>query len=233
MSDFLEQFNSFDLFTNVIPGIIIATLFGILSPERYLTMWKDFPKEKYTLFFVISYLLGIVLYELSLLYRKAVNERLFCCDPSAIVFNKNDPERLRFLRNSYTCMLADNVLNTVVELDALKESDHKEKRDIRELSMFTVAYCLSKISESNKSKKLEKMGIISDFSRELVVGMVFILLSQIIWLGTGELQLSFHRTIYCALLVFMIVCFHKRALRYQRYRLTMLIRCYYLEFCSR
>ena len=47
MENLLEKFNVFDLFTMLIPGIIISTLLYISLSFKYYDQWKDYGKEKY------------------------------------------------------------------------------------------------------------------------------------------------------------------------------------------
>ena len=53
MDSFMEKFNIFDLFTMLIPGIIISTLFSTSLSFQYYNLWKTFGNEKYALFFII------------------------------------------------------------------------------------------------------------------------------------------------------------------------------------
>ena len=64
MDSFVERFDIFDLFTTLIPGIIISTLFGISLSFKYYNLWVSLNNEKYIIFFIFSYLCGVIFQEL-------------------------------------------------------------------------------------------------------------------------------------------------------------------------
>lgn len=59
-----QKFNIFDLFSMLIPGVIINTLFMVSLSCVYYDEWKALGSEKYVLFILISYLLGVVFQEI-------------------------------------------------------------------------------------------------------------------------------------------------------------------------
>ena len=50
MEKFVEKFNVFDLFTTLIPGIIIMSLFGISLSFQWYEKWETYGNEKYVIF---------------------------------------------------------------------------------------------------------------------------------------------------------------------------------------
>ena len=64
MEKFVEKFNIFDIFTMLVPGIVISCLFSISLSFKYYDAWKNYGNEKYVLFFVFSYVLGVMFQEI-------------------------------------------------------------------------------------------------------------------------------------------------------------------------
>ena len=64
MEKLFDKFNVFDIFTMLIPGLIIATLLGISLSEELSVYWGKAGGEKYFVFVAISYFIGIVLHEM-------------------------------------------------------------------------------------------------------------------------------------------------------------------------
>lgn len=52
LEKFVEKFNIFDLFTMLIPGIIIMSSVGISLSFKWYDIWKTYGNEKYALFFM-------------------------------------------------------------------------------------------------------------------------------------------------------------------------------------
>lgn len=48
----------------IIPGVIISTLLCILLSFKYYNIWLECGNEKYGIFFIFSYLLGVVLQQI-------------------------------------------------------------------------------------------------------------------------------------------------------------------------
>ena len=59
MEEFFEKFNIFDIFVTLLPGIVISSLVGISLSFEYYDMWENMGDEKYLLFFIISYIVGL------------------------------------------------------------------------------------------------------------------------------------------------------------------------------
>ena len=70
MEKFLEKFNIFDIFTMLLPGIVISSLFGISLSFKYYEIWENWENEKYILFFIISYVCGLIFQEIGTVFDK-------------------------------------------------------------------------------------------------------------------------------------------------------------------
>lgn len=67
MDVILKKFNIFDIFdifTMINPGVIISTLLCILLSFKYYNIWLECGNEKYGIFFIFIYLLGVVLQQI-------------------------------------------------------------------------------------------------------------------------------------------------------------------------
>lgn len=70
MDKFVEKFNVFDIFTTLLPGAIISCLYGVSLSFEYYDTWEKFSNEKYVIFFIFAYVVGIILHEISTLLDK-------------------------------------------------------------------------------------------------------------------------------------------------------------------
>lgn len=78
MEKFVEKFNVFDIFTILLPGVIISCLFSISLSFKYYDIWKNCGNEKYVLFFVFSYVLGVMFQEIgTILDKKYLGKYLY------------------------------------------------------------------------------------------------------------------------------------------------------------
>ena len=50
MDSLIEKLNIFDLFTMLIPGIIISTLLSVSLSWKYYNIWINYGNEKYVIF---------------------------------------------------------------------------------------------------------------------------------------------------------------------------------------
>ena len=72
MEKLLERFNLFDVFTMLIPGVIITTLAWISLSEPMAYYFADVGNEKYLFFIVIGYFVGVIYQEIG-----TIMDRLF------------------------------------------------------------------------------------------------------------------------------------------------------------
>ena len=78
MDKFAEKFNTFDIFTMLIPGIYISSLFCISLSFNYYSLWIKMGNEKYLIFIIFSYFCGIIYQELyTIFYIKIFYQTLY------------------------------------------------------------------------------------------------------------------------------------------------------------
>ena len=86
MDGIIEKFNIFDLFTMLIPGVIISILFGISLSYEYYEIWNTFGSEKYTVFIIMSYLCGVVMQQIgNVLDEKIMYKHIYGGHPREII----------------------------------------------------------------------------------------------------------------------------------------------------
>lgn len=78
MDKLLERFNLFDVFTMLIPGVIITTLAWISLSEPMAYYFADVGNEKYLFFIVIGYFVGVIYQEIgTIMDRLFLSKRLY------------------------------------------------------------------------------------------------------------------------------------------------------------
>lgn len=96
MENLFEKFNIFDIFTMLIPGVIISTLSCISLSFEFYNQWVDWENEKYIVFFVISYLLGIIFQQMG----NIIDEKFLY----KIIYG-GKPREIFLLKDKYTKIL--------------------------------------------------------------------------------------------------------------------------------
>lgn len=95
MEKFVEKFNVFDIFTMLLPGIIISCLFSISLSFKYYDTWKNYGNEKYVLFFIFSYVLGVIFQEIgTILDKKYIWKYLYGGEPRYIFLSEDYYENI-------------------------------------------------------------------------------------------------------------------------------------------
>lgn len=95
MDSFVDKFNIFDLFTMLIPGIIISSLWGISFSFQYYDRWVNWGNEKYVIFFVFSYMCGVIFQELGTIAdKKFLYNILYGGNPREIYLLKKGHEKI-------------------------------------------------------------------------------------------------------------------------------------------
>ena len=94
MEKFLEKFNIFDIFTMLVPGIIISCLLGVSLSFEYYNSWEKWGNEKYFIFFVFSYICGILFQEIGTMLDKVfLDFILYGGNPREIYLENNIKNR--------------------------------------------------------------------------------------------------------------------------------------------
>lgn len=100
MDKFVEKFNIFDLFTMLIPGIAISSLFGVSLSFKYYSVWQSYGNGKYVLFFVLAYIFGLLFSEIGTIF-----DNLFMYN----FLYKGKPRKIFLLNNKYMNIFDDDL----------------------------------------------------------------------------------------------------------------------------
>lgn len=169
MNSFVEKFNLFDLFTTLIPGIIISALFGISLHFKFNGLWLSLGNEKYAIFFIFSYLCGVIFQEFGTIAdHKFLWKILYGGNPREVFLSSDNHKHFFKFELSY--------------INALKVKDYfinyfnindPNGLDQKKLDSFIFTYCLNMSEMKNLTGKPDKMIVISEMSRSLFWGCIF------------------------------------------------------------
>lgn len=223
MDSLVEKFNIFDLFTMLIPGIIISSLWGISFSFQYYDRWVNWGNEKYVIFFVFSYMCGVIFQELGTIAdKKFLYNILYGGNPREIFLLKKGHEKffneISFYKDAL--IIKDYFINNL----NLKINKNTSEKDINSL---VFGYCLNMMESKKLASKSEKMIVISEMSRSLFWGCISVIIINIFIIFIFSNNYKF----YCIEILFMILIsliFLKRKKRYERYRIRILFRTFSL-----
>lgn len=227
MDSFVEKFNIFDLFTMLIPGIIISTLLGVSLSFKYHELWNSWGNEKYVIFFILSYLCGVIYQEIG-----SIVDSIFL---SKILYG-GKPKEIFLLKDKYEKILKNEILyNDAIQVKNyfLNILDMNNRRNMniyqkRQLNSEIFSHCLSMSEKNNLTYKADKMLVISEMSRSLFWGCVTTIFLNIHLI----FKYSFFYKFYYIEIVFLIILgliFLHRKVRYEKYRFHILIRAFLLH----
>lgn len=231
MDGFVEKFNIFDLFTMLIPGIIISGLLGITLSFEYYNTWSHLDNEKYAAFFVFSYVCGVVFQELGTMADNLfLNKLLYGGDPKKLFLFPDKYKKVLDSELSYKCAL--KVREYFIDhleikedifgknIDEVENLDHEKQE---ELASLICNYCIKITEKYNLTSTTDKMLVISEMSRSLFWGCLLTARLNLFMIS----HYSGARQFYCIEMVILLILsaiFLYRKCRYEKYRLQMLLR---------
>lgn len=228
MESFVEKFDAFDLFTHLIPGMILSTLYASSLYLVFSNSWNGLGAEKYFVFLVGSYFVGVVFKELSYLLDKLFLWKwMYGGRPREIFLTEKGKQKIFDDEMEYTRAVED--AKFIVEELKLEMSpndiqidflDTKENR-IRINSIF--AYCLNVLESSGMSPKSNKMAQISEMTTSLFWGCIAAITLNIILLCCFDVCQTFYM-IESGLLIVAAVLLLCRKRRFEKYRIQITMR---------
>ena len=226
MEKFIEKFNIFDIFTMLGPGLIISCLYGVSLSFQYYDIWKNYGNEKYVIFFVFSYFLGIIFQEIgTVLDKKCIWKCLYGGEPRQIFLSENLSENI--FANQLECKNALRVkkyIKEYIDPELYRNASQKERNSI------IFEYCLNICELNGLTFKADKMLVISEMSRSIFWGCLSTIMINLYLISIGSYGSSF---LYyeILLLLFVAAVFLWRKKRYEQYRIRILIRVFliYME----
>ena len=225
MENFIEKFNIFDLFTMLIPGIVISSLFGVSLSFQYYSLWSGFGNEKYILFFVFSYFCGLIFQEIgTLLDDKFMYQFLY----------GGKPREIFLLEKKYRKIFNDEI--SYIDALRIKEYLHDyiaipENADEKKANSLMFSYCLSICEQKGLTGKADKMIVISEMSRSLFWGCIATVVLNIIMIFAFGCHSIFLYLEIPFLMVAAIIFLYRKN-RYEKYRYRILIRMFLIYVCE-
>ena len=171
MDSFMEKFNIFDLFTMLIPGIIISTLFSTSLSFQYYNLWKTFGNEKYAWFFIISYLCGVIYQEIgSIADKMFLNKILYGGKPKETFLSEDKYEKI--LKHELLYREAIQVKKYFLNILNINNIERMSIGQKNQLNSEIFSHCLNMAESNNLTFKADKMLVISEMSRSLFWGFI-------------------------------------------------------------
>lgn len=226
MDNLLEKFNIFDLFTMLIPGLIISTLSCISLVFKFYNQWINCGNEKYIIFFVISYLYGILFQQIGNIFdEKCMYKFIYGGNPREIFLLKDKHKKI--FNNELAYKDALNVKNYLVRYLNINTQNITTIDQEKQLNAIIFSYCLNIIEINGLSYKVDKMHVISEMSRSLSLAFISIIPLNIFM----ALHYKSHYIFYFVesiMLLFLGIIFLYRKIQYEKYRYRIVLRMFYI-----
>lgn len=221
MEKFLEKFNIFDIFTMLLPGIVISSLFGISLSFKYYEIWENWENEKYILFFIISYVCGLIFQEIGTVFDKIFMFK---------ILYGGEPRKIFLLESRHTKIFDDelsykNALRIKQYLNDYINIETSENVNEEKLNSLMIAYCLNICEMNGLASKADKMIVISEMSRSLFWGCIATIILNVIMIFAFSCHSLF---LYGEIpfLIMIAIVFLSRKRRYEQYRIRILLRMF-------
>ena len=221
MEKFLEKFNIFDIFTMLLPGIVISSLFGISLSFKYYEIWENWENEKYILFFIISYVCGLIFQEIGTVFDKIFMFK---------ILYGGEPRKIFLLESRHTKIFDDelsykNALRIKQYLNDYINIETSENVNEEKLNSLMFAYCLNICEMNGLASKADKMIVISEMSMSLFWGCIATIILNVIMIFAFSCHSLF---LYGEIpfLIMIAIVFLSRKRRYEQYRIRILLRMF-------
>lgn len=221
MNSFVEKFNIFDLFTTLIPGIIISAFWGISLYIQYETLWFSLGNEKYVAFFILSYLCGVIFHEFGTIAdHKFLWKILYGGNPREVFLSSDNHTHFFEFELSYINAL--KVKDFFVNYFNISDPNNFNQR---KLDSFIFTYCLNMAETKNLTGKTDKMLVISEMSRSLFWGCIFTIILDLFMIHFFPCYSQFYFIEIVVLFILTVIFLHRK-IRYEKYRLQILLRTF-------
>lgn len=221
MKDFLNKFNIFDIFSILLPGIIVLSAQWVLLPLKHkIEITSYFTEARYFFFLVCAYFVGIVLHEINrfvdplwhkIFYNGNLREILIC-----------EQKRGKLIKNPETASLIDKHKERILSTSLLDEN----VKSIESKSSYIFSYMLNYLEINGCISKSEKMTTIAEMSSSILNGFIIIAILNFI---LGSIYNCFCNHIYIIAefaILLAIPLMMARKKRYEQFRVSNLIRTY-------
>lgn len=227
METFVDKFNIFDLFTMLIPGIIISTLSAVSLSFVFYDKWKSCGNEKYAVFFIVSYLYGLILQQIgTIIDQKIAYYFLYGGNPKRIFLFEDKYQKV--FDNKFAYDDAVTIKKYVIKHLHINTKNIKNTEQKEQLNSHIFSYCLSVVEKNGLSYKADKMFVISEMSRSLSLGcMLVIILNLFICLfNRFDCFVYNFYLIEIPILLILSKIFLNRKIQYEQYRFRIVLKMF-------
>lgn len=181
--------------------------------------WRTLGNEKYVLFILISYLLGVVFQEIG-----TILDNKFLCK---LIYG-GTPRELLTLQRSSDILFEDKIASNDIEkveqiIQEYYGVSFSSFTDKKKASSTMFAYCLNISEMQHITEKSDKMGATSEMSRSIFWGCI-----ATIFINIFLIHISDGSNVFLLreipLLISLAAIFFVRKVRYEKYRIRILIR---------
>lgn len=213
MNKFLDKFGLFDLFSTLIPGIWLSYLIIFLGPSELLSLWNKYGSEKYFIFFVVSFVLGEFLLGLGDYIEKDILDKHL---------RRNLFDSDIFKNKLFEKKIFDSLVKTIIKKTDLNKFEIIKNKDF---SDFIVSYCVSFLELNGANNKEDKMMVKYEMNRSFFLAGIIVIIEQIFIFKEVSICYLVLRII---ILMSLSIIFRFRMIRFERYRILVLLRTTYL-----
>lgn len=226
METIVEKFDPFDLFTNLIPGVILTTLF---STSVYLSCGETLTSlgaEVYFVFFVVSYLAGLMFKELSSLCNSLfLWKLLYGGRPREIYLTEQKHRKIFDTEAEY--LEAKKAETFVTERLGIQPQDREDTKSFRTYSNMIFAYCLNILEANGLAKKGKIMQRSAEMSTSVSLGCFLLLILNGYLMCRYQVNLDIFAAQSAAVLASALLLLLRKK-RLERYNVQIIIRYFNL-----
>lgn len=227
MDTLVEKFDPFELFTNLIPGIILTTLFSASLYLVYGNIWTGLGGEKYFAFFVVCYLTGLMFKELSSLCNPLfLWKLLYGGKPREIFLMEQGHEKIFETEAEY--LEAKKAEAFVISRLGIPREKQDNGKKFRTYSNMIFAYCLNILEANGLSKKGSKMQLTAEMSTSLSLGCFLVLVMNGFLMCRDNAHLTFYIIESLVLLAVALILLSRKK-RFEKYHVQIIVRYFNLH----
>ncbi len=221
MDKIADKFNIFDIFSMLIPGIGISSLFCVSLSFKYYNIWQNMGNEKYIIFLFFSYFCGVIYHEIgTILDRKFLYKIFYGGNPREVFLLENGHEKI--MNEDFFYKDALYIKNYFVSKLNLQVPTNMTIPEEKNFNSIIFNYCLNLSEYQKLTEKSEKMIVISEMSRSLFWGCISTILLDIIMIF--QVCQCYFYVVEIFLLFFISFILMQRKIRFEKYRLRILLR---------
>ncbi len=228
MDNIFNKFGIYDLFSMLVPGVVITVEFLVLMPKLFENILQEYKSGiiGYFLFFVTSYVVGIFVHELGTIWdeKRGLRRNTFL-----INYGKKET-----ITGCLDFEMAKSLKSKVLRKSGLNNFRYTKSLDKNyEETKFLYSYCVNYSEIEGINGKSEKMQSTAEMCRSIYWGSVICAIGYIIYGIAYEIKIDFFYFLNEISLIVISVVFFHRNIRYQKYRIRSLIRTCFIKMMEK